>query len=64
MIKKEDRILDIVSDYPETENLFKPYDEVIGKCVMCHHLFETLEEFTNIYNLDLKDLLDNLNRKT
>ena len=63
MIKKDDRILDIVSDHPKTEAVFKPYDEKIGKCVMCHHLFETVDEFVKMYNLDLNILLEKLNNE-
>ncbi|MCR3955063.1 MAG: hypothetical protein NUK57_02135 [Gudongella sp.] len=62
MIRKEDKILDIVSDYPQTEEIFKPYDEIIGKCVMCSHLFETVEEFSNMYGLDMGELLEKLNK--
>ncbi|MGM0396790.1 MAG: hypothetical protein ACQEP4_07010 [Bacillota bacterium] len=62
MIKKEDKILDIVSDYPQTEDVFKPYDEKIGKCVMCNHLFETVEEFAEMYGLDIEELLSRLNK--
>lgn len=61
MIKKEDKILDIVSDYPQTEEIFKPYDEIVGKCVMCNHLFETVEEFSEMYDLNMEELLKNLN---
>ncbi|WP_422484675.1 hypothetical protein [Gudongella sp. DL1XJH-153] len=62
MIEKEDKILDIVSDYPQTEEIFKPYDEIVGKCVMCNHLFETVEEFSEMYDLNMEELLKNLNR--
>jgi hypothetical protein len=62
MIRGEDKILDIVSDYPQTEEIFKPYDEIVGKCVMCNHLFETVEEFSDMYGLDMEDLLKKLNK--
>jgi len=64
MISKEDKILDIVSNYPQTEDVFKPYDEKVGKCVMCNHLFETVEEFSDMYGLDMDELLKNLNKVT
>ena len=62
MIRGQDKILDIVSDYPQTEEIFKPYDEIVGKCVMCNHLFETVEEFSDMYGLDVEDLLKKLNK--
>jgi len=62
MIRGQDKILDIVSDYPQTEEIFKPYDEIVGKCVMCNHLFETVEEFSDMYGLDMEDLLKKLNK--
>ena len=61
MIDKDMKIIDIVSEYPEKEEVFKPYDQIIGKCVMCHHLFETVEEFCSMYGLDETELLVNLN---
>lgn len=62
MISGQDKILDIVSDYPQTEEIFNPYDEIVGKCVMCNHLFETVEEFSDMYGLDMEDLLKKLNK--
>lgn len=62
MISKDDKILDIVSDYPQAEEIFKPYDDIVGKCVMCNHLFETVEEFSDMYGLDMEDLLKKLNK--
>lgn len=59
-INRESRILDIVEIYPQMEEIFKPYDDVIGKCVMCHHLFDTLEDFATQYNMDLEVLLNSL----
>lgn len=61
-ISGDKSILDVVSDFPETEEVFKPYDEKIGKCVMCHHLFETVEELSNLYGLDREKLLEELNK--
>ena len=45
-------ILDILCDHQETQEVFRRYDEVIGECVMCNHMFETLEEFCSRYGLD------------
>lgn len=60
-ITKKSTILDIVEKYPQMEEVFKPYDEIIGKCIMCHHLFDTLEEFSELYKLDIEAILIELN---
>ncbi|MBZ2175426.1 hypothetical protein K8M07_09225 [Schnuerera sp. xch1] len=60
MFTKEMVILDIVADYPETEQVFRMYDEIAEKCVMCNNLFETLEEFTTLYKINLNDLINKL----
>lgn len=63
MITKEIQILNIVADYPETEDIFRSYDQVVGKCVLCQNLFDSLEVFANEYNIDLTDLIQKLNSK-
>jgi len=62
-VTKDSLILDLVMEYPQLEDVFKPYDEIIGKCVMCHHLFETLDEFSSLYNLVLSSLLSEIKEK-
>ncbi|GFR35697.1 hypothetical protein [Thermobrachium celere] len=61
-IQKEMILLDIVEKYPETEEVFHMYDEVAGVCILCSHLFDSLEVVANKYDLDLEKLLQNLNR--
>ncbi|HOA20536.1 MAG TPA: hypothetical protein PKH42_08620 [Sedimentibacter sp.] len=63
MITKDMVILNIVEDYPSTEDIFRSYDEIAGKCTMCHNLFDTLEEFAKLYDISLDDLINKLNRK-
>lgn len=63
MLNKDKKILDIVADYPTTEHIFRSYDEIAGKCTMCHNLFDTLEEFSLMYNIDLNDLMDRLEKE-
>ena len=57
MLTKEITILDIISKYPETEDIFRSYDEHAGKCVLCNNLFDTLEKFTAEYDVDLEELI-------
>jgi len=54
-------ILDIVGDYPQTDPIFREYDDVAGKCLLCHHLFDTIEAVTKEYQLDEADMLRKLN---
>lgn len=54
-------ILDIVGDYPPTDPVFREYDEVVGKCLLCHHLFDSIESVAKEYQLDEQDLLRKLN---
>ena len=60
MIRKDMTILDILCDHQETQKVFPRYDQVIGECVMCNHMFETLEEFCSRYQLDCDRLLAEL----
>ena len=54
-------ILDIVSAYPLTEKILKAYDDLVGECICCQMLFETVETTAQRYDLDLKELLRELN---
>lgn len=49
-------ILDIVSKYPQTEDVFRTYDEKAGKCVLCHYLFESPKELAGQIGIDEKVL--------
>lgn len=60
MIRKEMTILDILCDHQEAQEVFRGYDQAVGECVMCNHLFETLEEFTTKFGLDCEALLAQL----
>lgn len=57
MITKEMTILDIVDKYPKTEDIFRSYDQLIGKCVLCNNLFDSLDDFTAENSIDLQDLI-------
>lgn len=61
-IQKEMILLDIVEKYPETEDVFHMYDEVAGVCILCSHLFDSLEVVANKYNIDLEKVIQQLNK--
>lgn len=54
-------VLDIVSEYPATEAVFKSYDEQVGECLCCQMLFESVQQVSKKYNLDLNEFLGKLN---
>ena len=62
MLNKDMTILDIVAEYPNTEDVFRTYDDIAGKCTMCHNLFDTLEEFADMYKINYSDLIDRLEK--
>ncbi len=55
-------VLDIVSEYKETIDIFKSYDEQAGECICCESLFEPLEKMAAKYGIDLDELLTALNK--
>lgn len=61
-IEKDMVILDIVENYPDTEDIFRMYDETAGVCILCSHLFDSLEVLENKYGIDLDKVLQQLNR--
>ena len=56
-------ILDIVSEYSQTENVFTTYDEKAGKCVLCNILFETPIEFSQQIKIDEEVLIKEIEDK-
>ncbi len=54
------KIIDIVYKYPQTEEIFRRYDEKAGCCVLCQHLFDTINELAVLYRLDLEEIINNL----
>ncbi len=59
-ITSEMSVLDVLSLYRETEEVFRSYDETAGECICCNALFETLRDLSEKYNLDLDQLLAEL----
>jgi iron-sulfur cluster repair protein YtfE (RIC family) len=53
-------ILDVVSNYEETIEIFRSYDEQAGECLCCMALFNTIAETATKYHLDLAQLLSQL----
>ncbi len=53
-------VLDIVSRFRSTEAVFKKYDHIAGECICCQALFDPLKTVAGKYNLDLKQLIQDL----
>ncbi len=62
LIQPDMIVLDIYEKYPQTDPVFRGYDEVIGKCLLCQHLFDSIEAVTEKYHLDQEDMLRKLNK--
>ena len=60
-ISKEMVLLDVLTDYPQTEAVIKAYDEQAGECICCQMLFESLKKIIEKYQLDGDKLLKQLN---
>ena len=56
-IHPEMTVLDVLSRYRKTEEVFKLYDEQAGECICCQALFETLRNIAVRYGLNLDKLL-------
>jgi len=55
-------VLDIVSKYSATQEVFKRWDDRAGECICCNALFEPLETVAEKYNLDLSALVQDLRK--
>ena len=53
-------VLDVVSQWRETEAVFKRYDAQAGACICCQSLFESVRDVAEKYHLDLKRLMADL----
>lgn len=61
MITKEMTVLEIVENYPETEEAFRSFDSVLGRCLLCSNLFDSIEDIAETYGLDAEELIARLN---
>ena len=61
-ISSDMTVLDIVSAYKETVDVFQKYDKHAGECICCNALFESLDKVASKYRIDLDKLLNDLNK--
>ena len=62
-ISREMTVLDIVSQFRMTQDVFKEYDRQAGECICCQALFERLDDVAKRYDLDIDRLVHDLNEK-
>lgn len=55
-------ILEIVYRHRRTEPVFRKYDQEAGVCLLCEALFETLEEASVKFGLNLETLVKDLRK--
>ena len=53
-------VLDIVSRYRHTQDVFKRYDDQAGECICCRALFDPIKDVAERYGFDLQKLLADL----
>jgi hypothetical protein len=54
-------LVEVMSQWRSSEEIFQTYEPQAGTCLRCHALFDTLEEAAHKYHLDLVQLLADLN---
>lgn len=60
LITSDMTVLDVVSGYSSTVEVFRRYDSLAGKCICCSSLFETVGDVARANGLDLEKLLRDL----
>lgn len=60
LIHPQMTVLDVVSTYRQTEQVFNKYNDLAGECICCSSLFETLQDIAAKYGLNLQTLLADL----
>lgn len=57
-ITKKMTLLEIVEDNQKRIEVFKKYDEQAGTCLMCNHLFESIEDVCKKFGLDAQQIIE------
>lgn len=50
-------LLDLVEDNLEIESEIRKYDDLVGTCLLCNHLFDNIEMIEEKYSCDLTELV-------
>jgi hypothetical protein len=60
LITPEMTLIEVLHQHRQTEAVFRRYEGEAQGCLLCHALFDTLEEAAAKYGLDLTRLLNDL----
>ncbi len=53
-------VLEVLQRYRKTEEIFKKYEALTGRCIMCNNLFDKIKVIAEKYDIDLEKLLKDL----
>jgi len=56
-IRPDMTVLEVLRTYRKTEEIFKKYDMKSGECIMCTALFQSLQQVSERFGLNLKKFL-------
>lgn len=62
MIDKDMTPLEIVEKFPETECIFHEYDDLIGECLLCNYLFDSINDIAEKHKIDVNEMIKRLNQ--
>lgn len=54
--------LDIVEKYPETEHIFREYDVILGECLLCNYLFDSIDDIAAKSEINVEEMIERLNK--
>ena len=54
--------LDIVEKYPETEHIFREYDAILGECLLCNYLFDSIGDIAAKNKINIEEMIEHLNK--
>ena len=57
-------LVEVLSQHRQTEEVFRRYEGEAKGCLLCHALFDTLEEVAAKYDLNLDRLMHDLEEST
>lgn len=55
-------LLDIMAKWENTQDIIKSYDSQAKTCLCCNHLFETLEQVCNQFQISKSEITKKLNK--
>lgn len=60
MLLQNKTVFDIIYEFPETKEVFQKYEEDTGICIMCEHLFATINDISIVIKRNVDNILQDL----